>query len=301
MLTRIRNLIRSSQKTVEETCVGAIPPNFQWITVEKMAYDTHQWIKEIPSDFDVVIGIPRSGLIPAAIIAGELGKPLTTPDLFLERKYWMSSAIPAMAARFFYNRVLLVDESGDSFHQFTPIYERLYKADPSISFIRAVQYVNKSAIREGKVDLWYKAFSRTSTPRFDINLAHNDDGRTAYDLDGVLCEDITLDHMKNYDHFIETARPYRIPVYPIKCIITGRNEKYRDATVKWLRKYHVLYRSLHMLPDGEDMIDFKCRILKMEKPSRFIESNNIIARECYDRTGIRCVALDTGIIYGGRR
>jgi hypothetical protein len=54
--------------------------NIEFITFQQLTEWTIEWTKRLPQDYDVIVGIPRSGLIVASIIACRLGKPLTTPD-----------------------------------------------------------------------------------------------------------------------------------------------------------------------------------------------------------------------------
>ena len=52
------------------------------VSYEQAAAYTKLLTKEIPNEFDLVIGVPRSGLFIASIIATKFARPLSTPDLF---------------------------------------------------------------------------------------------------------------------------------------------------------------------------------------------------------------------------
>ena len=274
------------------------PEQYPFITLEQFAHDTREWIKTIPSDFDVVVAVPRSGLIAGSMIAGVFGKPLSTPDVFANNKAaWITKSFGFHDTKTDqYNRILLVE---DSVAECTEILnaKRIIKSRyPDLEVRMAAQYAQQSAVKH--LNYYYKTFEdSTCAPRYDYNLAHGGDGQTAYDMDGVLCEDWNI--QKDYGNFIRTALPHRIPIYKIQCIITARTENNRTITEEWLARYHVNYGRLYMRQDtSETPIAFKSRILLKEKPSKFIESDDTTARECHKKTGIKCIALDTGRIYG---
>ena len=52
--------------------------NFQFINYKELIEDTNQWCADLPKDFKYVVGIPRSGMLVATIIADWLNIPLCT-------------------------------------------------------------------------------------------------------------------------------------------------------------------------------------------------------------------------------
>lgn len=52
------------------------------------------WASRIPRKFDVVIGIPRSGIAIAQIIAQKHGVALSAPENFLRGELWHSKDSP---------------------------------------------------------------------------------------------------------------------------------------------------------------------------------------------------------------
>ena len=274
-----------------------LSPRIQYLPLAQIVQDTHKWIEKIPSDFDVVIGIPRTGMFPACIIACELGKPLTTPDLYCNDVLWMSQESEAhnnVLKK--YGRVLLVDDSGCGLRTVNHVITQIRVAHPETDIKVAVLYPCEQCIP--KIDYWYKPYVDGESPRHFLNLMHHDDVSTAIDMDGVLCEDYNVS--RDYNEFLKNARPYRIPIYEVQCIITGRPESCREITKQWLEKYHVRYQRLHMWGGKEDMGTFKARILLHEKPFRYIESSDHLARECYVKSGITCYAMDSGRFYGDK-
>ena len=67
--------------------------HYSFVSFEDVVVWTRELTRKIPNEFDVIIGIPRSGLLVANLIALKFGRPLSTPELFVEGKFWLSRAI----------------------------------------------------------------------------------------------------------------------------------------------------------------------------------------------------------------
>src|SRR6185369_18002360 len=81
---------------------------YKFVTIEELLWWTSQWVQSFPVRYDVIVGIPRSGLLVANTVALKLGRPLTTPELFQEGRYWTSVHMERVRAC---RRVLLIDDS----------------------------------------------------------------------------------------------------------------------------------------------------------------------------------------------
>jgi orotate phosphoribosyltransferase len=67
----------------------------------------------------------------------------------------------------------------------------------------------------------------------------------------VFCRDPSMDENDDgprYERFLREAEPLFLPKRPVGHIITGRLEKYRGATVDWLRRHGIQFESLTMMP-----------------------------------------------------
>lgn len=60
-----------------------LPEHIEIITIRDAVTSTLKWAEIIPRDFDVIIGVPRSGLLFANVLASKLGLPLSTPDNYV--------------------------------------------------------------------------------------------------------------------------------------------------------------------------------------------------------------------------
>jgi hypoxanthine phosphoribosyltransferase len=194
--------------------------------------------------FDVVVGIPRSGMIPAAIIATQLQMPLADVLSFTKGLAWGRSgkAIDAMP------RALLVD---DSVNKGRAMSEAARRVSVSASSITRLAVYGPYQVDPGQVvDI---ALETCAGPRvFEWNMAkHIRLPRWGVDFDGVLCRDPRKDENDDgdrYKAFLTSAEPILLPKRQVGHIVTGRLEKYRGETEVWLRRHGVEFGALHMMP-----------------------------------------------------
>ena len=201
-------------------------------------------------EFDLVVGIPRSGVIPAYMIALYLNIPVCLLDDFINnnrithgdhRQVKSGVEFPHDATN-----ILLVDDSyntgGSLKGKLEIIPERLNGKVKTMAVFSSSDVSN--------LDFYLEI---VPLPRaFEWNIMHHNKiiPRSCFDIDGVLCEDPTEeqnDDGEKYIDFIRNATPKYIPTYSIKTIVTSRLEKYREDTVEWLNNNGVKYEKLVML------------------------------------------------------
>lgn len=265
-----------------------------YISTRQLVSDTLEWVKSFPKRFDMVVGIPRAGMIPASLIATHLGVPLTMPDLF-PRAFAGTKTFDSIP-----NEVLLVDDSSGHGEGGTTdtILKKLQLVSPLTKFWKASTYVKESCANY--FDLFHKIvhdgrfiqeWQLQQVRYFSLIMS---------DMDGVLCEDcpkeIDADESKYLNH-IANARPYLIPKYEIEYILTGRLEKYRPFTEAWLAKHRVRYRKLIMwnLEDKSlrrNPAEYKARELMRIKPEVYYESRHSEAEKINQMTGIHVFCFE---------
>lgn len=196
------------------------------------------------SRFDCVVGIPRSGMIPAALIATSLQKPLADVESYARGIVFGRSGVLETAGA----RVLLVDDSVNKGRAMASAVARIGRRAEQITRLAVFgpYQVEPSSV----CDMFFEC---VHGPRvFQWNMAkHIRLERWCFDFDGVLCRDPTKeenDDGARYERFIETAEPILIPTRPIGHIVTGRLEKYRGATDAWLKRHGIAYTSMTMMP-----------------------------------------------------
>jgi len=276
-ILRKNKTIRNLYYSVKPSLIGS---SYDFFTIQDLTAWTLEWIKMLPRHYDVIIGIPRSGLIVASIIACKLGKPLTTPDKFLNVEFWLPTKSRTINVENIKN-VLLVDDATGRGETMQTFYKQLKaKFGEKLVITRASLLVEKRA--KDKVDLYYKMLNKGTF--FEWDLVHALHGLSlGVDMDGVLCDEpppeVDRDE-ERYVAWIKNARPNIIPTYTIEAIVTNRLEKYRQTTEEWLRRNKVKYKHLEMLdlPDKslrtpENMLKQKIDAIKKFQLSWFWESS----------------------------
>jgi uncharacterized HAD superfamily protein/hypoxanthine phosphoribosyltransferase len=252
----------------------------------------------IHESFDIVVGIPRSGLVPASMIALLHNKPLADLDGFLSgqilgrgrtRAHVEWSSQPAD-----YRRVLVVDDSINRGATMEAARERLAELDHGIepTFLAVYAYERSTHLADTILEVCPK-------PRiFEWNMLHAWlPERACFDLDGVLCRDPTPeenDDGERYREYVSNVAPLALPSRPIRRIVTSRLERFRPETEAWLKKHGVEYGHLDMLdlPTAEERrrrgahASFKARIYAADPDSMlFVESESAQAASIARRSG----------------
>lgn len=238
------------------------------------------------TQFDAVVGIPRSGMIPAAIIATALQRPLSDVESFARGVAFERSGRIAQAGQ----RVLLVD---DTVNHGAAMARAVSQIAPRASKVTRFCVFGPYRGIEGLVDI---VCETVNGPRaFEWNMwKHARLQRWTFDFDGVFCRDPTKeenDDGRRYEQFIETAEPLHIPTRPIGYVVTARLEKYRLHSEAWLSRNGIRHMGLRMMPyatkaermEAGGRGQWKAEVFKTLDSEFFIESNHkqasIIARE----------------------
>lgn len=263
-------------------------------------------LPRLPRDIALVAAVPRSGLLPATLVALYLNVPLTDIDGLLQGRVmsWGSRQLrdddrrgylPAPGAK-----ILVVDDSVGHGTQLLDLRRRLAEARLPYELVYAAAYVTPES--RPLVDL---AFETLPWGRcFGWNLMHHPFlTHCCVDLDGVLCQNPSAednDDGSNYAAFLDAAPPLFLPSVEVGWIVTGRLEKYRPATKAWLARHGVRYRELVMLdlPDVPTKRraggggPFKARVYRRTGAKLFVESSAREAAVISERSGLPVLALE---------
>jgi hypoxanthine phosphoribosyltransferase len=276
-------------------------------------------VKKVFHSFDVVVGIPRAGMMIASQIAEVYGKPLSSTDMLLEGKYWWrNQEFDFTANHAEYKPVdiktaLIVDDTAASGDHMKKAYRQLKEIHPHIDFKKIALYA--TPVSEENLDLYCKSISTVHLmeTNFAIYGKCTPPYSIAMDMDGVLCEDCPIEVAKDdvkYAKFLKEAKPYLKFLFKINYIVTARLERYRKETEEWLKKNEVNYGKLIMQPDngnanagrlGTDHAKWKASILKtLPEGTNFYESSTEQAKRIHELTGIQVLATDNMVMYGQR-
>lgn len=241
-----------------------------YLTLSDLNQDVKKLLSEIPS-VDLIVGIPRAGMIPATLIAMYLHKPLTDVDGFCEKRLY--SKVGDSFQFKDCKTALIVDDSVFTGRNLRPTKKRIEEAKGNIRVYYAALYVTEDSQRlvDYFVDIvpWPRIFEWNIGKHLKLQVA-------CIDIDGVLCRNPTKEEIHDeakYRDFLINVRPWLIPKHTIKQIVTGRLEKWRPETEAWLKQHGIKYGELVMQPEKGDHAEFKKEVYKESSCSLFIESN----------------------------
>lgn len=238
----------------------------------------------LPRDIDLIVGIPRSGLLAANLISLALNLPLADLDGYLEGRVLSAGKTrrkesfdwPAHA----FKRVLVVDDSTLTGAAMREARDRIERAGLAERCLFCAVYGPEADVAD--VD---KVMERVPEPRvFQWNVMnHVVLERCCVDIDGVLCCDPTTDENDDgprYAAFLKEARPLHLPGRKVAHLVTSRLERYRSETEAWLAANNISYGKLWMLdlPSAEERRRravhgaFKAEVYRQVDAQLFIES-----------------------------
>ena len=268
-----------------------------YCSLKDMADDVSRWLPELSSNYDCVVGIPRSGMLPASMIATKLNLPMTDSSGLLEGRLFKGGerTLGNADISFFDDpkRILVVDDSVRQGRAMSLVREEFSAIDSRHNITYAAVYVSPNA--QGLVDTFARVID---IPRvFEWNILSNPViSSFCFDMDGVLCVDPTEDQNDDgpkYKRFIEEAKPLFVSKHKIGWIVTSRLEKYRESTERWLHQHRVEYGQLIMLnleSKAERLrlgaaVPFKAKVFRETGATLFVESSASQARGIAQQSG----------------
>lgn len=279
-------------------------------TFEHLSNDIKKNLYKIHNkSYDLVVGIPRSGMVPAYFIAAYLNISVTDVNSLITNQPLKKPSVrrlknPIDMAHDAKN-ILLVD---DSIISGNSLQETLDSIPKQLKDKITTLVIYSDRPRRDDVSQYLEVLP---TPRvFEWNIFHRPLlKRACVDIDGVLCLDPSPeqnDDGKNYVDFLLNAKPYILPSYKIHSLVTSRLEKYRSHTEEWLKKHNILYENLIMLdlPDKDSRLKINAHAAhkaayykKSTNLEIFIESNGKQAEQIVDITGKPCYCVDENFMY----
>ncbi|MGJ7442275.1 phosphoribosyltransferase family protein [Aquipuribacter sp. MA13-6] len=241
--------------------LGEVPPDrrlpdralegpVQYRSVADLSRDVAEWADSLPRDIDVVAGIPRSGMLPASMLAVHLHVPLADLDGLLAGRLLSSGARmggqrPSEViddAR----RILVVDDSvmyGGAL-DLARDKVRGHGLEGRIEF-GAVYIADPGS--PAKVDHWAAV---VPNPRvFEWNVLHHSRlAEACMEIDGVLCRAPRAAESDGaaYEGFLRDVPARLVPAQEVGWLVTSRSERYRSQTERWLAGHGIKYRELVM-------------------------------------------------------
>jgi len=210
----------------------------------------------IKEQFDLVVGIPRSGMIPAYMIAFNLNINCISIQSFYNNDLINHgiTRTPNKVVKYPWEakKILLVDDSIKSGNSLATTLEKIPEHMRSKITTLAV-YTGLGGSK--KVDIFIKYLPWPRMFEWNI-LYHTALPYYCLGIDGILCEEVVRENGsddKVYRHNLLNANPLIIPNTKILALVTNRNEKYRNETESWLALHNVQYEHLIMLNQQENL------------------------------------------------
>lgn len=251
-----------------------------------------------PGQFRGVLGIPRSGMIPAAIIAQELDCHLGDLHTFATTGAFHRPGYRMDWARGPDDPILVVD---DSVHSGRSMREAREIMGEDADMVTACVYLRPGM--EDEVDVFAR---RLASPRL---FAWNWTGSVLLehclcDMDGIICtdHDVFDDDGPEYVQALRDVRPLHLPQRQVGAIVTARLDRWRDLTWDWLEDHRVECGDLVMAPFAKAAERrqygngrFKADVYgEDENALLFIESSKPQAEDIHRRTGRPVLHLPGG-------
>jgi uncharacterized HAD superfamily protein/adenine/guanine phosphoribosyltransferase-like PRPP-binding protein len=220
-------------------------------SIADLAADTRANLFKVPADVDLIVGVPRSGLLAASLLGLLLNRKFCDVAAFVENRRLEAGTRtvggPELVVPQDARRVLVMDDSVGTGAAMRTVREVVGAASPGARVLYGAAYVAPSAT--SLVDLFFEV---VPLPRiFEWNLFHRGEmERFCVDIDGVLCPDPTdgeNDDGRRYREFVLQATPLVRPSQRIGHLVTSRLERYRAETERWLDQAGIAYEHLHML------------------------------------------------------
>lgn len=280
------------------------PNSLEFRTFGDLAHCIRKHLHKIPADVDLIVGIPRSGMIPAYTIALFMNKKCCSLDEFLAGCEVSNGYRPLTKTEV--RKVLVVDDSCYSGRAIDTARERLAALAGKYEFVYAAVYGRTASL--DKVDCCLEIVDGKRVWQWNY-LNHSIAQAACFDMDGVLCVDPTPeenDDGPKYLNFIKNTAPLYIPTYKIRAVVTSRLEKYREATEAWLREHGVQYDELVMLnmATAEERRQANCHAKfkaeaykKRTETTLFVESEDRQAKEIAFLTGKEVLCVTTDELY----
>ena len=247
------------------------------------------YIPDLPMRYDLIVGIPQSGMIPAVMLSSYLKVNLSSLDLFV-RGNCMTKGKTRTDQRHLsglqgVRNVLVIDDSiyhGDSIRE---ARQRIESAEILKKYRLHIDYAAVYSITGKDIDADF-SFAICPVPRvFQWNIFNHPvvTKNSCYDIDGVVCKDPTPeqnDDGPEYAKFLATASKRINIQFPVGAFVSSRLEKYRRQTEEWLKNSDFKWNDLVLLdlPTKAARIArnahaaFKAEVYKNRSETLFVES-----------------------------
>ena len=265
-------------------------------------------LHRLPRDIDLVVGVPRSGILAATLVSLTANIPMTDLDSFLAGRIYTSGITKRWAGldrqTSEMRKILVIDDSIIGGTAMRDAREKIAAAGMKGDFIFAAVF--GLSLQHEETDI---VLDVVPHPRmFQWNFMHHMFlEQCCVDIDGVLCLDPTEEENDDgpaYEKFLSEARPLLGPTRKIGWLVTSRLEKYRKLTEAWLDKHEIKYDHLIMLdlPSKAERQrlgahgSFKADFYRKSNAILFIESEHEQALKIAKLSGKPVLCVESNVV-----
>ncbi len=280
-------------------------------TVGDLSELVNTYAHRVPRDIDLIVGIPRSGMLVASILSLKLNIPMT--DLYsfkrndaLEHNVLRSCHGNQLARPWEANRVLLVDDSiasGNSMREAVEMAREVYDGDV-LTMVAFAMRDNTSS-----VDIFLETVEQPRLFEWNI-MHHNLLSYSCMNLDGILCKTPPpFPGMSDCEAYFADCKPLFIPSAKVGQLLTSMPESCRATAEAWLEQHGIRYDVLHMFaeperqdghprPTDDPMLAFSVGVFKRDPHALLMfESDPDRARQIMEQTQKPVFCVPTNRMY----
>jgi orotate phosphoribosyltransferase len=266
-----------------------------------------RWAGALPRDIELVVGVPRSGLLVANLLSMYLNLPMTDVDGLMCGRILRSGARYRGDCRTVFlstpRNVLIVDDSVSYGGQMALVRAEVARANLEHRVDYGAVYVTPEARDERLVNYFGEVVSR---PRvFEWNLMHHESllARSCVSLEGVICPSNPRAGGrggKSGHTPLEGVEPLWVPDHPVGWLVSTGSEARRPGTEAWLASKGVVCEKLVMRGEdegwpereGEKDVWFKAEVYASSGADLFLEGSLEVSCKVAKLTGrpVSCVA-----------
>lgn len=263
----------------------------QYRSVGDLSTDARSLAASLPADLDFLVGIPRSGLLAATLVALHRNIPVADLDGICEGRVMATGDRyrgPTDLAEM--DRVVVLDDTLNTGKTMEAASERIREAEFSGEITFGAVYVTEEG--KGAVDHWGEVVPQ---PRvFEWNLFHHARlRRWAVSFEGVLCDIDRFSVSEGTD--ILAAEPIVRPTKPIGWVVSCVPHRFREDIRAWLESHDIAYRALatDMIGHERPCLEFKQDAYETSNAELFLEGAASAAEALAEAVGQPVYCLET--------
>lgn len=282
-----------------------------FIKSSEIAEDCYRLLNYV-EDCYCIIGIARSGIFPASLLALFSNSPLYSYEQINGTITNLKGG--GRTNEMFKNQlqnnhknIYIVDDSSYSGRTMRVIKSRMQRQFKDKNIITMTLYASSNAYESGIVDYTARI---TDEHWFEWNMFASPTTKgICIDFDGILCRDFMPWEDDDGTVYLETLKNMKLgSIRPQNRwsvdIITARLEKWREPTEEWLKKNNINYQNLYMGPWNNiserfnaNIGKWKADIYKDLSKTLFVESDLTQALEIYKHSGKDVLHYESGRVF----